>query len=69
MKSQRPDEMTPSIRSLGYIISSSNAENIDLALFHGVLSAIDNQLVPDQSVTILKELLWSLSNITAGTEN
>jgi hypothetical protein len=62
------EEMTPAVRAVGNILSSSNPENIDIFLFEGGLNALNSILVESQSIQILKEILWSCSNITAGTE-
>jgi len=62
------EESTPALRAIGNILSSTNPENIDLFLFHGGLSAFNHLMTTDQSIQKMKELLWSCSNITAGTE-
>jgi hypothetical protein len=62
------EEMTPSLRAIGNILSSSNPENIDLFLFEGGLDSLNHLMIESQSIQIMKEVLWSCSNITAGTE-
>ena len=63
------EEMVPALRAIGNILSSTTPENIDLFLYEGGLSALDHLMVTDQSVQKMKEILWSCSNITAGTED
>lgn len=62
------EEFTPALRAIGNIMSSTNPENIDLFLFESGLSALNHLMTNEQDVQAMKEILWSLSNITAGTE-
>jgi hypothetical protein len=69
LKSPLIEEMTIALRCVGGILQADNTEIIDSLLFLGVLDALDNLINPDQSVHVMKEALWCISNITAGTEN
>ena len=69
MKSPLQEEWTPALRVAGQLSSSSNSDNVDLFLFHGGLEAVDALLVTQTPATNIKECLWVLSNIAAGTEN
>ena len=42
LKSSLEEENQPTIKVIGHILSSSNPQNIDIYLFHGVLDAINN---------------------------
>jgi len=44
------EEQVPALRAIGNILSSTNPENIDLFLYEGGLSALDQLMYSDQSV-------------------
>ena len=67
MKSGLDSECSPALKAAGNICSSANSENIDLMLFHGLLDALDIMLDEHTKLTRIKEILWVVSNITAGT--
>jgi hypothetical protein len=68
MKSDINEECTPAIRAIANILTSNIPENIDLFIFHGGLDAMNKVMNQNQQQCLMKECLWCLSNITAGTE-
>jgi len=59
------------LRAAGNILATSNQENVDIFIFHKGLDALSqlleeaiNSNYPKQ---VLKEICWSLSNVTAGS--
>ena len=60
--------LKPGIRAIGVITSSSEAENIDLYLMAGGINFLNEILYPSQNHEIMIEILWTLSNIAAGTD-
>jgi hypothetical protein len=69
MNSPLEEEQKPALRCAGQILVSDNHENIDLFMFNGGLKALDSLLVPTQKDDTTKEILWCLSNISAGGEH
>jgi hypothetical protein len=53
------------LRAIGNILTCSNPEVIERCLFADVISQLTNILM-QTSAPIIKEALWSFSNITAG---
>lgn len=68
LRSEIEEEFSPVLKIAGNLSSSADPQNIDVFLFHGGLSALNDLLSRDLPTKNLKELLWCLSNITAGTE-
>ena len=69
MNSDLIEEHTPALRAIGNILTSDNQENIDLFIFHQGLQTFNKMMVVDQQLQLMKECMWGLSNITAGSEN
>ena len=70
LKSGLDEESRAAARVIGHIFSGPNAKNIDIFLFNGALDAMSNLLTPDSAAQTQQErteLLWALSNVTAGT--
>lgn len=55
----------PALRAVGNILTASNPEIVERCLFANVLDRLTN-LLYQTSTVIIKEALWSFSNITAG---
>ena len=69
MKSPLSEESMPALRAIGQLVQCDDNEIIDLCLFHGTLEAFDNLLYADnKNNQQIKEIMWCLSNITAGSE-
>jgi hypothetical protein len=56
---------SPALRCIGNAVSSSDDVLIERFLFHGLTSLIKDFLC-SPSATQLKEVIWILTNITAG---
>ena len=69
-KSTKPNIFTPAIRCLGNITSSNEGKIIDelinLGLFDVIISFIKFIEESDNSVKLIKEVFWLISNIAAG---
>lgn len=50
------------------ITSSESSENLDLFVTGGGINFLNEILNPEQQKEIIIEILWTLSNISAGTE-
>lgn len=55
----------PALRCIGNILTCSNPEVIERCMFCNVISEL-NCLLMQTSTAVIKETLWSFSNITAG---
>jgi hypothetical protein len=55
------------LRTIGNILTGSE-EDCDVFIRAGLLDAL-NRLIQSGKKTVRKEVVWALSNITAGTEN
>ena len=64
------EDMTPALRCVGNLLTTSLNENVDLFLFHGGLKALEHVLDTNHDVLqTVKECLWAFSNIVAGSED
>lgn len=68
MNSDLIEEHTPALRAIGNILTSDTQENIDLFIFHQGLPTFNKMMVVDQQLQLMKECMWGISNITAGSE-
>lgn len=59
----------PSFRVIGLILSSDNHSNIDLFIKVNGIDALFEMLKITNMEQFETEILWSLSNITAGSES
>ncbi len=57
--------LSPALRAVGNFMSAENNKIAENFLFHGVLDKFDSLLM-NTNVKIIKETLWSLSNLAAG---
>jgi hypothetical protein len=55
----------PALRCIGNIVTSALPEVIERCLFANIIDKLTN-LLYQTNVPIVKEALWSFSNITAG---
>ena len=67
--SEFEEEFGLAVKIAGSVTGSSNSFNVDSFIFHGGLTAINKLLKRDIPNNNLKEVLWCLSNITAGTDD
>jgi hypothetical protein len=54
----------PALRCIGNLLTAEDNDVIETLLFHGVLDKFEDLLI-ETNVNIIKETLWSLSNIMA----
>lgn len=69
MEALNHDQVKLSTKCIGQMLSCDNRELIDLLLFNGLLDKYEKLLHEHQDPNLIKEILWSLSNLTAGSED
>jgi hypothetical protein len=68
LKEPLDEDNHPAIKVISIIFQSINSNNIDIFLFHGTLDALNNLLTESQKLPQVKEILFSFSNLTAGSD-
>ena len=68
LKSPNDEDNHPAIKVISTLSVSNNPDVISLFLFNGTLDALNCLLHEHQNQTQIKEILFALSNICAGTD-
>lgn len=69
LKSPLEEENAEAIKLTGTILSVESPETVDIFIFNDGIKALASHLHNQTSTSKIKEILWALSNISAGTND
>jgi hypothetical protein len=69
IKSPLEEENCEAIKLSGTILSVDNPETVDIFIYNGGINALASHFNDQTSIQKMKEVLWAISNISAGTND